>query len=171
MRHRRAWPAAALFSQRFRDEHPDRVAAYMPSFASHRAPPWTSGWQALAVACFGRRGSLHRVEAPTLVLHGGLDVMAPVANAQLLADGHPATPSCTSFPDAGHAVPLEHPEASARLLVDWVRRHAQVRPMTPRRRSIIGERVTRSVALPIGTLRNAGDAAEIAWAKAVGSFG
>ena len=170
VRHRRAWPAAVLFSQRFRDEHPDRVASYMPSFASHRAAPWTSGWQVLAVACFARRGSLHRVKAPTLVLHGGLDVMAPVANAQMLAEGI-RDAELHVFPDAGHAVPLEHPEASARLLVDWVRRHAQVRPMTPRRRSIIGERVTRSVALPIGTLRNAGDAAEIAWAKAVGSGG
>jgi pimeloyl-ACP methyl ester carboxylesterase len=122
LRHRRAWPAAVLFSQRFRAEHPDLVASYMPSFARHRAPPWTAGWQTLAVACFGRRGSLHRVAAPTLVLHGGLDVMAPVANARILAEGIPDA-ELQVFPDAGHAVPLEHPEASARLLADWVRRH------------------------------------------------
>ena len=71
VRHRHAWPAAALFSTRFRIEHPDEVSAYMPYFARHRAPVWMTGWQALAVACFGRRASLPRVRAPTLVLHGG----------------------------------------------------------------------------------------------------
>src|SRR3954452_11364984 len=162
--HRRAGPGPSRFSQRFRDEHPDRVASYMPSFARHRAPPWTSGWQMVAVACFGRRGSLHRVKAPTLVLHGGLDVMAPVANARMLAEGIPDA-ELHVVADAGHAVPLEHPEASARLLVDWVGRHAHVRPATPRHRSTIGERVTRGVALPAGTLRNSRDAAEVAWAR------
>jgi pimeloyl-ACP methyl ester carboxylesterase len=160
VRHRRAWPAAVLFSQRFRDEHPDRVASYMPSFARHRASPWTSGWQLLAVACFGRRGSLRRAIAPTLIVHGGLDVMAPVANARMLAEGIPNA-ELHAFPDAGHAVPLEYPQASARLLVDWVWRHAAVRPAAPSRLSVIGERVTRGVALPTGTLRNSREAAEM----------
>ena len=30
IRHRYAWPAAALFSERYRQQHPDKVAAYMP---------------------------------------------------------------------------------------------------------------------------------------------
>jgi hypothetical protein len=113
-RHRQAWPAAAVFSPRFRDEHPDKVAEYMPYFARHPAPPWTGGWQALAVACFGRRGSLARVRASTLVLHGGHDAMAPVGNARLLADGIPNA-ELHVVPDAGHAVPLEQPAASAQL--------------------------------------------------------
>ena len=131
----------------------------MPYFARHRAPPWTTGWQTLAVACFGRRGSLGRVRAPTLVLHGGHDVMAPVANAQLLADGIPGA-ELHVVPDAGHAVPLEHPEASARLLVDWVRRHARRRAgRAPRASTSIGERLTRPFSLHAGTLRNTRDAA------------
>jgi 3-oxoadipate enol-lactonase len=161
-RHRHIWPAAALFSQQFRDEQPDRVSEYMPYFARHRAPPWTIGWQTLAVACFGRRGSLERVQAPTLVLHGELDVMAPAANAALLADGIPGA-ELRVVSGAGHAVPLEHPAACASLLVDWVRRHAEADPPTLPLVSRVGERVTRPLALPSGTLRNTREAAALAW--------
>jgi pimeloyl-ACP methyl ester carboxylesterase len=160
-RHRQAWPAAALFSGRFRHEHPDRVSEYMPHFARHRAPPWMTGWQALAAACFGRRGSLAGVRAPTLVLHGGQDVMVPLANAKLLADGIPGA-ELHVLSDAGHAVPLEHPESSARLLVEWVHRHAAVEPAAPRRREVIGERLARPFSLLSGTVRNTGDAAALA---------
>ena len=158
IRHRHVWPAAALFSERYRHEHPDKVADYMPYFARHRAPPWMTGWQTLAVACFGRRASLARVRAPTLVLHGGLDVMAPVANAQLLADAIPRA-ELHVVPEAGHAVPLEQPEASAELLVAWVRRNAGVEPSTPGRLDVVGERLTRPFSLPAGALRNTRDAA------------
>jgi pimeloyl-ACP methyl ester carboxylesterase len=160
LHHRHAWPAAALFSARFRDEHPDKVSEYMPYFARHRAPPWMVGSQALAAACFARRGSLARVRAPTLVLHGGHDAMTPVANARLLADGIPGADLHVE-PDAGHAVPLEHPEASARLLTAWVRRHATVEPATPRRLDVIGERLTRPFSLQAGSLRNSGDVASL----------
>ena len=158
LRHRHAWPAAALFSTRFRIEHPDEVSAYMPYFARHRAPVWITGWQALAVACFGRRGSLPRVRTPTLVLHGGEDAMAPVANAQLLADRIPNA-ELHVVPDAGHAVPLEHPSASAELLIEWVRRHTTVEPPARQPLDLIGERITRPFSLPAGTLRNTRDAA------------
>jgi 3-oxoadipate enol-lactonase len=161
VRHRRLWPAAALFSPQFRDEHPEKVSEYMPYFAAHRAPPWTAGWQTLAVACFGRRGSLARVRAPTLVLHGGCDVMTPVANARLLADGIPGA-ELHVVPSAGHAVPLEHPAACADLLIDWATRHAAAAPAAPRRLDVVGERITRPFSLQAGTLRNAGDAAVIA---------
>ena len=160
VRHRRAWPAAALFSDGFRQEHPDRVAEYMTYFARHRAPPWMTGWQALAAACFGRRGSLGRVRAPTLVLHGGKDVMVPVSSAQTLADGIPGAKLHVA-PDAGHAVPLEHPSACAALLTRWVQRHAAVEPAAPRRFDVVSERVTRPFSLHAGTLRNTRDAA--AW--------
>jgi pimeloyl-ACP methyl ester carboxylesterase len=158
LHHRLVWPAAALFSTRFRDAHPDLVAAYMPYFALHRAPPWMIGWQTLAVACFGRRGALARVRAPTLVLHGEDDAMAPLANARLLADGIPDAELQVAH-GAGHAVPLELPEASARLMLAWVGRHAATEPASARRRDVVGERLTRPLSLHAGTLRNTRDAA------------
>ena len=117
-----------------------------------------TGWQTLAVACFGRRASLQRVRAPTLVLHGGRDVMTPVASAELLADGIPGA-ELHVVPGAGHAVPLEHPEATARLLVDWMRRHAHVEPAMPGRLDVVGEHLTRPFSLQAGAFRNTRDAA------------
>jgi 3-oxoadipate enol-lactonase len=158
IRHRYPWPAAALFSERYRQQQPDEVAGYMPAFARHRAPPWMTGWQTLAVACFGRRTSLRRVRCPTLVLHGEHDVMAPVAGAELLADGIPGA-ELHVVPGTGHAVPLEHPAATARLLVEWTRRHAAVEPALPRRLDVVGEHLTRPFSLQAGAMRNARDAA------------
>jgi hypothetical protein len=59
-------------------------------------------------------------------------------------------------------VPLERPEHSARLLVDWVRRHAGREPQAPTRLDVVAERVTRPLDLPAGALRNTCDAAALA---------
>lgn len=167
LRHRQVWPAAALFSQRFRERHPDRVAGYLPYFAHHRAAPWTSAWQLVAAACFGRRPSLGRVRAATLVLHGGQDVMMPPGNARLLAAGIPDA-ELHIIDDAGHAVAMEHPEASAELLLDWVGRYAGVEPGAARRADVIAERATRPLSLAAGTLRNTRDAGAWVVGRVVG---
>jgi pimeloyl-ACP methyl ester carboxylesterase len=160
VRRRRLWPAAALFSARFRVEHPDLVAAYVPAFAEHRAPPWAIVWQTLAVSCFARGASLGRVCAPALVLHGSEDVMSPPDNAHRLADGIPGV-DLRLVEGAGHAVPLEQPEASARLLVGWVARHADAAPSQASSADVIRERITRPWSLPAGALRNTRDAAAL----------
>jgi pimeloyl-ACP methyl ester carboxylesterase len=151
------WPAATLFSGAFRDEHPDRVAAYVPYFARHRAPPWAAGWQTLAAACFAGRASLHRVRAPTLIVHGGRDVMTPPGNARLLADGIPGA-ELHVFEGAGHAVPLERAAECAELLLGWTRRHAGREPARRSGQEVVRERLTRPLALHAGALRNARDA-------------
>jgi hypothetical protein len=88
--------------------------------------------------------------------------MAPVAGAHVLADGIPGA-ELHVVPGAGHAVPLEQPEPSARLLVEWVRRHQGSEPPAPRRRDVVGERLTRPFSLPAGTLRNTRDAVASIW--------
>ena len=54
--------------------------------------------------------------------------MAPVANAEWLAAG---IPGAELHVVPGGPVPLEHPTASAQLLIEWVRRHATVQPPRP----------------------------------------
>jgi pimeloyl-ACP methyl ester carboxylesterase len=157
LRHRGLWPAAALFSAGFRAEHPDRVAAYMPYFQRHLAPPWAATWQLIAAASFSRRSSLHRVRAPTLVYHGGEDVMTPPGNAEMLAAGIPGA-ELQIVPGAGHALPLEQPEAAAEALLAWVARHADAQPRPAPARAVARERVTRPFALHTGTFRNTRDA-------------
>lgn len=148
------WPAAVLFSRRFREEHPDRVEELVRRFAQHRPPPWTTGFQTVAALCFGRAGSLGRVRAPTLVLHGDEDVMSPLANAQTLAQGIPGAELHIER-GAGHAVPLERQQACAVLLLDWVARHAGREPAPAGAWDRATERATRPFSLHAGALRNA----------------
>lgn len=153
LRHGGLWPASALFSRRFREEHPDRVRALVRPFARHRPPPWTTGFQTLATSCFARHGSLDRVRAPTLVVHGDEDAMSPVANAHTLARGIPGARLHLEA-GAGHAVPLERPEACAALLLEWIAGHADHVPPATTARDRLGERLTRPFSLHAGALRN-----------------
>lgn len=160
----RRWPAAVLFSKRFREEHPDRVAQLVRPFAQHRPPPWTTGFQTLAASCFARHGSLARVRAPTLVLHGDEDAMSPVANAQTLARGIPGAQLHLER-GAGHAVPLERPEATAALLLEWFSRHADAQPAPASTWDVVGERVTRPFSLHAGAVRNARQLTPAVWQR------
>ncbi len=147
------WPAAVLFSETFRREHPDRVAELVKPFQRHRPPPWTVQFQTLAASCFSRRGDLHRVQAPTLVVHGERDAMSPPANARALAEGIPGA-ELWMIPGGGHAAPLEHAEEAAERLLDWVDRHAGVVPPATSTRAAVVERLTRPFALQAGALRS-----------------
>jgi pimeloyl-ACP methyl ester carboxylesterase len=61
---------------------------------------------------------LGRVQAPTLLLAGDHDVMVPLAEARLLAEGLPQG-ELTVLPDAGHLAALTHAEAVARALAGF----------------------------------------------------
>lgn len=147
------WPAAVLFSPDFRRKHPDRVARLVRPFQRFRPPPWTVQFQTVAASCFSRHGDLHRVRAPTLVVHGELDVMTPVANAHALVAGIPEA-ELYLVPGAGHAAPLEQPEDAADRLIAWTRRHADFAPPPDTAAHRVGERLTRPLALPAGAARS-----------------
>lgn len=148
------WPAAVLFSRRFREEQPRRVAELCRPFGRHRAPPWATSFQTLATSCFARDGSLHRVRAPTLVVHGDEDVMSPLANATRLAAGIPGARLHIER-GCGHAVPLERAQSCADLLHDWVGLHADNVPAPAGPATRAGERLSRPLALHAGAARNA----------------
>lgn len=160
-RHGTLWPAAALFSEEFRRANPELAAKLTHPFTLHRAPPWAAAWQTLAVACFGRAGSLSQITAPTLLLHGGRDVMTPPANARLIAERIPDA-ELRLFDGSGHAVVLEHQEESLELLSDWFHRHAARVPGPVARSSTRQERLTRPLSLHAGAARNARDALRLA---------
>ncbi|WP_354698127.1 esterase/lipase [Paraconexibacter sp. AEG42_29] len=158
------WPAAVLFSRRFRAEQPDRVCELCRPFARHRPPPWTTGFQTVAASCFARHGSLARVRAPTLVLHGDEDAMSPVANAQLLARGIPGA-ELRLMRGCGHAVPLERDAETADLLLGWFDRHAAVVPPSATSWDRAAERATRPFALQAGMLRNTRQLTPAVWQR------
>ncbi|HYF26001.1 MAG TPA: alpha/beta fold hydrolase [Baekduia sp.] len=157
-RRRGLWPEALLFSEAFRRADPQRAKELTRYFRRHRSPPWMVLSQALAAGCFDRLDDLHRVRAPTLVLHGERDVMVPLSSAHRLAAGILGA-ELHVVPGAGHAAALEQDEATAELLLDWVRRHAgEPVPAPPGAAGRLVERASRPLALHVGATR--------AWSRA-----
>ena len=131
-------------------EHPDRVAELVKPFQRHRPPPWTVQFQTVAASCFSRRGDLHRVRAPALVVHGDHDAMSPLANAQALATASRAR-SCASR--AAATPPARAAEAAAERCSTG----SSGTPAPPPRAGAarrVAERLTRPFALHAGAARS-----------------
>lgn len=167
VRHRRWWPAAVLVSPTARREEPEHVRRLVAPFGRHRPPPWTVQFQTLATSCFTRRSDLHRVRAPTLVLHGSEDVMSPLRNATDLAAGIPGAELHVER-GAGHAVPLERPQRSAEVLLDWVARHAGSVPPERGPADRAGERLSRPFSLHAGAWRATREVGPAVWRRVTG---
>lgn len=96
--------------------------------------------------------------APTLILHGELDAISPVANERQLAAGIPDS-ELQVIAGAGHAFPLEAPEASLGAVLEWLARRPDVGVgPPPSALSAAVERVGRPLALPGGILRTGSSA-------------
>ncbi len=148
-----AWLGKWLFSEEFRREDPERVRELLRNFARHRADPqgiWAHLWASVYHDTMSR---LPSIQAPTLVMHGEEDAMAPISNARLLAERIPNA-ELALVPKAGHAYLLERPEASYELMCDWLDRHAPIAAGEPRSGvAAHAEPLTRAFGLPIGAAR------------------
>ncbi|MCW3009615.1 MAG: putative Alpha/beta hydrolase fold protein [Solirubrobacterales bacterium] len=158
----RPWLAPLLFSERFRAEQPARVAELLESFAAHGPTPWGANahWWATVYHDTGAR--LVQVQAPTLVLHGGEDTFAPLANARFMASRIPRA-ELAVVPGTGHAFLLEAPGETLALMKDFLERHGPIAPGRPRTGlAARAEPLTRAFGLPIGALRTGGSLAALA---------
>ena len=148
-----AWLGKWLFSDEFRREQPDRARELLRNFARHRPTPqgiWAHLWASVYHDTMSR---LHCIQAPTLVMHGERDAMAPISNARLLAERIPDA-ELAIVPGAGHAYLLERPEASFELLAQWLDRRGPIAAGEPRRGvAARAEPLTRAFGLPIGAAR------------------
>jgi 3-oxoadipate enol-lactonase len=149
----RSWLARWLFSDAFRREHPERVRELLPLFGRHRATPqgvWAHWWASVYHDTTSR---LDQIQAPTLVMHGERDAMAPIANARTLVRDIPDA-ELAVVPGAGHAYLLERPEASLARLTDWLDRRGPI-PAGQARAGLAAraEPLTRALGLPIGAAR------------------
>lgn len=147
------WIGAFLFSDEFRREHPERVRELVPLFVRHFAPPWGINAHWWATVFHDTVSRLGEVQAPTLVMQGGEDGMAPRGVAELLAAGIPDA-ELALVPGAGHAYPLEQPEESLRIFIEWIRRRSPIAAGAPRDDlAAKTEPLTRALGLHIGALR------------------
>ncbi|MDB5101134.1 MAG: esterase [Cyanobacteria bacterium RYN_339] len=115
----RNWDARPIFSSRQRQTHPDHDPLALA--------------QALRAFSPGRqddlRGRLAEIDAPTLWLAGEHD-------PKFVRLAHESAPACrrgqaATVPGCGHDVPLERPEALARLLTDFLSAAAPVPEEAP----------------------------------------
>ncbi len=121
-----------------------RELMYTPAWlAAHPGPSPTLGDPAMPA--HARRGhlaasnrhdawdALPGVSAPTLVVHGGDDLLNPTANAHLLADRIPGA-RLHLIPGARHAYFEEFRATAGPLVLDFLAEHegGEVRPVPPR---------------------------------------
>ena len=144
---------AVLFSERFRRDEPERARFLLEHFRRHLPAAQGVAAQLLASVFHDTVSRLDQVQAPTLVLHGERDVMAPLDNARMLAERIPNA-ELAIVPGAGHAYALERPDVSFDLFASWYARHAPIAPGVARRGLTARvEPVTRALGLPIGAVR------------------
>ncbi|MGH2758397.1 MAG: alpha/beta fold hydrolase, partial [Actinomycetota bacterium] len=118
------------FSERFRRENPEMMDLILdatlsgsvgvtPIGAGEIAPMGFIGQVSAVAAWMGAGGTAARlgeIEAPTLVLHGGEDLLLPVGNGQILGRDIPGA-RLRIRDDAGHALNAEFPdEVNAELI-------------------------------------------------------
>jgi pimeloyl-ACP methyl ester carboxylesterase len=143
----------ALFSEAYRAEHPDLVRAHLRNLGAHRAPVRGVLSHLTASTWHDTRARLHRITAPTLVMHGGADELTPVSNARLLAARIPDA-TLEIVPDAGHGYLLEQPEESYRRMTAWLDARAPV--LAGARLTGLAARsepLTRAFGLQVGAFR------------------
>ena len=135
----RPWLGAMLFSPEFRREQPQRTRELLRHFAEHRAKPQGIAAHWWASVYHDTVSRLGQIQAPTLVMHGERDAMAPIANAHMLVERIPDA-ELAVVAGAGHAYALERPEESIELMERLARparadprRHAANRCVGPRR--------------------------------------
>ena len=144
----------ALFTPEFREREPDLVRRYLSLLGRHRTSGRGLVSHLTASAYHDTRARLHRIVAPTLVLHGAHDELTPVANARLLAGAIPEAE--LRLVSAGHAYLLEKPEESHRLFAQWLAARSPVSPGRPLTGlAARSEPLTRHLGLQVGALRTA----------------
>lgn len=110
---------AGTLSAATKEENPAVVAFVRESILRQPPEGYARNCEALSKA---RATDLRKIKAPTLLVAGTDDPVAPVGMGQVLADGI-AGASMIVLDRCGHWITLEKPAVSAGLLADHLRRH------------------------------------------------
>jgi pimeloyl-ACP methyl ester carboxylesterase len=93
----------------FADRHPERLDELARQMADRPTPRLLLAYQLRAMAGWGGAKRLADIEAPTVVVHGAEDRLAPPANGRRLAELIPDA-EYVELPGVGHLVPYEAPD-------------------------------------------------------------
>lgn len=83
---------------------------------------------ALAMKDFDVRSRLGRIRTPTLILHGLDDNVVDPSHARLLRQAIPGS-EVRLFPNTGHLIPIERPDETTQILLDWFAKNS-TRPIS-----------------------------------------
>lgn len=107
------WTVA--FAPDFPHREPELVDELVDQLVTRPTPRSAAMTQARAAAAWCGAHRLRRIQAPTTIVHGALDVLRPVQNGRNLCQLIPGS-RYLQLPDVGHLVPLEAGDLLADLL-------------------------------------------------------
>ena len=120
------WAAVPYsYGERTRREHGERIAEDIARRMQHPTDALAYLHQVGAAASHSTYSRLGQISAPTLVVHGGQDVLQPSGNARLLADAIPRA-ELRLWPEAGHLYATDEPEADHEVAA-FLERHSPAR--------------------------------------------
>jgi len=85
---------------------------------------------ALSMRDYDLRSRLGKVHTPTLILQGLDDSVVDPSHARLLRQAIPGS-EVRLFPNTGHLIPIERPEETGQILLDWFARNSTRGPLPP----------------------------------------
>jgi len=110
-----AWASVAYnYGRRCRDQHADRIAEDIRRRLLNEFDEAAYQAQLMAAALHNCTSRLHRIDVPTLVVHGEDDRVVPVANAHLMA-GRLRHGRLHLLAGTGHLYTTEAPEADTEV--------------------------------------------------------
>ncbi|MDO8615522.1 MAG: alpha/beta fold hydrolase [Dehalococcoidia bacterium] len=116
---RKAWPA--ICSAPFIETRGDFLEEMLRASLEHPTPIRTLGTQMAAILSFDAYDRLPQIKAPTLVVHGDVDVLVPPGNGRLLHERIPGS-ELVMLPGAAHMFFWEQPAAAAGAITEFLSR-------------------------------------------------
>ena len=109
--------AKRLFAPSFVQTHPDEVQSMVERTAKNDPRAYAAA--ARAVGSYNWTADLSRIQVPTLIIQGALDVLTPPGGSIKMSRAIPHA-RLLMFPDCGHVVPEEKPELFTRTLLAFL---------------------------------------------------
>jgi pimeloyl-ACP methyl ester carboxylesterase len=121
--------APALYAERTRREHPDRVQEDLAMRLADATPVRTSYAQMAAIAGHDTRARLRELAGiPVTVLHGLDDTLVPVRHGRALAEGIPGA-RLVELSDCGHILTTDAEEAVVGAVLHHLKTCAELSPL------------------------------------------
>jgi 3-oxoadipate enol-lactonase len=121
-----AWAAVPYsYGERTRRVHGDRIAEDIARRMRHPPDALAYLHQVAAAASHSTHNRLGGIAAPTLVIHGGQDMLQSPQNGRVLAEAIPGA-ELRVWPEAGHLYVTDEPEAD-REVARFLERHSPSR--------------------------------------------